>query len=667
MFRVLNPTVSGGGTITTAYGLYVDALSGGGTNYAIYTNAGLVRFGDAVDIIGSDAADTQLLVKGAAAQSANLQEWQNSAGTILAVVDEEGHVGVLDTPTEYIPFTVLKSENRGDANTLYGALIRRWLSTTGTQTGVVYGLFGSMHHAGTGTVNTTKGIFAGVYGASSGTTADASGLHAYAEASGSANFTSAIGVRAQISNVGSGAIGVGYALFVSSPVNSGGGTFTTHYGLYISAQTAAGTNYAIYTNAGDVRLGDDTLILGHAAVGANSSIVAAQTFRVVETYTDAATAIRGMVSTLTSTQTAANTAQVFTGASLASNSSNHAFDYTSTFALRGLSATATHAGTGTVAGQQGATFQAGVTAAGTVTANYGAYILAGFVSGGGVITNNYGLYIANQTVGTANYGMFIAGGSTAAARIQTGAATAIGVIIRGAAAQSASLLQLQESDATVFLDSGDGLGGSVFVINQQGEAIDFRIETDNEDQFFLIDGSDDLLRIGDFDTNYMEVDNTGDVVFVGGAGLCFAEISAYDAADTLTIAASGIANKVQVTSFDTNGVSNNMTPDHTNDHITVDVAGMYLCTVSLAALSAAGTGFELGVAVYKNNGATLFQNCHAHHDLAGGGGDTGSTPLSGILDLAASDTIEVWVWNENNTTDVVIEDITLSLVQIGGT
>ena len=36
-------------TVTNAYGLYIDAVSHGGTlNYAIYTNGGLIRFGDAV-------------------------------------------------------------------------------------------------------------------------------------------------------------------------------------------------------------------------------------------------------------------------------------------------------------------------------------------------------------------------------------------------------------------------------------------------------------------------------------------------------------------------------------------------------------------------------------------------------------------------------------------
>lgn len=43
---------TGGGTITTVYGLLVNNQSGGSTNYAIKTGAGLVAFGDQVNIAG---------------------------------------------------------------------------------------------------------------------------------------------------------------------------------------------------------------------------------------------------------------------------------------------------------------------------------------------------------------------------------------------------------------------------------------------------------------------------------------------------------------------------------------------------------------------------------------------------------------------------------------
>jgi len=177
----------------------------------------------------------------------------------------------------------------------------------------------------------------------------------------------------------------------------------------------------------------------------------------------------------------------------------------------------------------------------------------------------------------------------------------------------------------------------------------------------------DGLHVGSV-ANHAAVSATGDLSFVGTAGLCFGEIYTADASTTIAIATTGKANKVQITAFTVNGVSNNTTPDHTNDHITITTAGMYLCNVSLHAVSVGGGGADnYGYSVYKNNGATEFANLHGQRDLVGGGGDEGSMTLSGIIDLAVNDTIEVWIWNNTNDDDIVIDDINLSLVQIGGT
>ena len=159
-----------------------------------------------------------------------------------------------------------------------------------------------------------------------------------------------------------------------------------------------------------------------------------------------------------------------------------------------------------------------------------------------------------------------------------------------------------------------------------------------------------------------------DQTFSGDStGLPFAEIYVNDANTTVTISGTGIANKVQVLVFDTNGCSHNMTPDHTNDHITVVKAGCYLCTVSITAASVSGAAAQFSFNLFKNNGATAFLNIHAHRDFSGGGGDVGSVSLSGIIDIAASDTIELWLWNDTNTQNIILDDINLSLVQVGGT
>lgn len=148
--------------------------------------------------------------------------------------------------------------------------------------------------------------------------------------------------------------------------------------------------------------------------------------------------------------------------------------------------------------------------------------------------------------------------------------------------------------------------------------------------------------------------------------MAFGEISVVNATTELTITTQYAVGKIQITAFDTNGLSDNTTPDHTQDHITVNRTAKYLCVASLHVESAAAGGADtFGFSVYKNNGATEFSNLHAHRKLAGGGGDVGSVSISGIVELNKDDTIELWCWNEDSTDNIVVKDITLSILEIG--
>lgn len=179
--------------------------------------------------------------------------------------------------------------------------------------------------------------------------------------------------------------------------------------------------------------------------------------------------------------------------------------------------------------------------------------------------------------------------------------------------------------------------------------------------------ADTAIEVGDQTSgNYTLFESDGAPVFYGTAGLPYGEIYVRDNAGATTIAVAGTF--VQFTGFTTNGASNNATPDHTNDHITITKAGHYLVTLSIAVLSVGGGGADtIEIEVRKNNGATVFNNLHGHRKLAGGGGDQGSMSISGIIDGAVNDTVEVWVANDDNPDDVILEDVTLSLVQVGGT
>lgn len=126
--------------------------------------------------------------------------------------------------------------------------------------------------------------------------------------------------------------------------------------------------------------------------------------------------------------------------------------------------------------------------------------------------------------------------------------------------------------------------------------------------------------------------------------------------------------KVQITVFDTNGSSKGATPDHTNDHITVNTPGVYLALVSASIINVASQAHEIEVGLWKNNGATEFGNIHGHRNLAGGGGDKGSMSLSGYIGVNAGDTLELWADTDAAGDRVVtFEDISLSIKLVEGT
>jgi hypothetical protein len=170
------------------------------------------------------------------------------------------------------------------------------------------------------------------------------------------------------------------------------------------------------------------------------------------------------------------------------------------------------------------------------------------------------------------------------------------------------------------------------------------------------------LEVGASNT-YASLGASGDLLFVGsGSGLPYGEIYVNDNTTSDTVAT---ATNSQVTRFDTNGVYNSMTPDHTNDHITIVKAGIYLCATSIA-FSGDGS-VQWAFSAYKNNGNTEFANIHADRKL-GAAGDVGSASMSGLIDLAVGDTIEVWMMHTAGVNkDIIIRDCTLSLIQVGGT
>ena len=120
----------------------------------------------------------------------------------------------------------------------------------------------------------------------------------------------------------------------------------------------------------------------------------------------------------------------------------------------------------------------------------------------------------------------------------------------------------------------------------------------------------------------------------------------------------------QFAEFDTNSPSNGMTPDYTQNHITIGSDGTYfICCVATSESPGAGA-FVLDHKVKKNNGATALENIHVHRDLAGGAGETGSVGMCGVVTLSKGDTIELWVENESSTNNPTLEDAVIGIVKL---
>lgn len=164
------------------------------------------------------------------------------------------------------------------------------------------------------------------------------------------------------------------------------------------------------------------------------------------------------------------------------------------------------------------------------------------------------------------------------------------------------------------------------------------------------------------------ITNFKDINFsIGGSGLTFGEIYVQDNTTETTITTSGKVNKVQIEIFDTNGESNNTTPDHTNNHITINKTGRYKVSVDNFSISSTGGDSDtLGFSLYTNNGTTEFPNVHTHRKFSGGAGDRGANPMGGICFFNGGDTVEVWGWNEDDNDNFTVDDINLNLMQISG-
>lgn len=238
---------------------------------------------------------------------------------------------------------------------------------------------------------------------------------------------------------------------------------------------------------------------------------------------------------------------------------------------------------------------------------------------------------------------------------------------RDQTATSGRIVKVSAAGASIInldCDAQDGTGGAKVRL--------FREQTNTSGsrgfEIYRGDGSTDVTFEVDAATGEVtayDIIGLGDTYWVGaGSGLPYADMYANDNAATMSVSSAGFT---QVLIFDTNGHSNLATPDHTQDHITIDKAGVYMVDCCLTVANNAGAGHKIEAVIAKNNNTAIFANCRRHRTLASGT-DVGAMPICGHIDVAVNDTIEVWVTSDSGSAkNITIEDINLGLTHIGGT
>jgi len=199
-------------------------------------------------IIDGSSDTQQLIVQANATQTANLQEWQRSGGSVLSYIGPKGNIVTALTADGTYNYAVngtiiVPSGVTGQYTGIYGVAIARNNVTIGTATYVsgVWGTAGVQALNSNAVVSYVDGIkFALSFNANSGYIAQA--------AVWASTLTA---LSPAVSGAGTFIIPNAYGMKIQ---NHGNSNITQATGIYIDAQTGSATNWAIYTNAGDIRL-----------------------------------------------------------------------------------------------------------------------------------------------------------------------------------------------------------------------------------------------------------------------------------------------------------------------------------------------------------------------------------------------------------------------------
>jgi hypothetical protein len=114
----------------SAYAQTFYEAGSGGHEFRRYDSTAHFKIGDNGNLSTTllDASSIGLIIKGAASQTANLQEWQNSSGTVLASVLSGGAIAAPNFFAGYIASTMISAIASGPSNS--GIIVRGYASQT---------------------------------------------------------------------------------------------------------------------------------------------------------------------------------------------------------------------------------------------------------------------------------------------------------------------------------------------------------------------------------------------------------------------------------------------------------------------------------------------------------------------------------------------------------
>lgn len=198
-------------------------------------------------------------------------------------------------------------------------------------------------------------------------------------------------------------------------------------------------------------------------------------------------------------------------------------------------------------------------------------------------------------------------------------------------------------------------GGDSFILNNVG------IGTTSPDTTLQVVGD---FKVGDDNTNYVEIETDGDVNFVGGAGLPFGNLNLDEGSLTVSIGAQSTYTEVNDVASPSLTVGNLHNITFSDHYLDVGAyQGFYLVTWSMS-VQTTNASDELSGTIMVDGTADLSATNHATMPAA-----NKEVSLSGntIVDLTTNKQVSLAVSNHTAIRDIIISHVNLSIVQLGGT